>query len=183
MYKPISASIALTINENRYKNLKLCQAAKYNNADGTITLGITGYYEDMQCSNHPTFFYEISKSGDGFTRIDNATVMPSLELSEFFAGSKSIEILKTYFPDIKKTYLGSDATFEDLINEVYDFHIILPAKGNKVKVTLTICDYIPTNELSIDKEDWNEIKDNIRTIEFAYDRRLKRFISKRNKRH
>jgi hypothetical protein len=157
------------------ENIKLCQATKFNNADGTITLAITGYIADMQCNNHPSYFYEISKSGDSFIRIENTTIIPSLDLLEFLTGSKSIEVLKKYLPEIKETYLNSNATIEDVLNEIYDFHLIVPRKGAKIKVTLTLCDYIPLNEVEIHENDWNVIKDNIKIVELLYDRELKQF--------
>jgi hypothetical protein len=169
------------INIDLSKEIKLCQVAKYNNTDGSILLGISGYYGDMQCSNHPFHFYEISKSGDSFKPIEHKVLLPSLDFSMFFIDSKPIQVLEKYLPEIKKTYLDSNATMEDLLKEVYDFHVIFPRKGTKTKVTLTVCDYIPRNEVSINSDDWSIIEDSIKEIELIYDKDQKQFRSISNK--
>ena len=96
-------------------------------------IGISGYYGDMQCSYHPFYFYEISKSGDGFVAIDNTVILPSLDFSMFFLNSKPIQILEKYLPEIKNTYLDSHDKIEDLLDEIFDYHIIIPRKGTKTK--------------------------------------------------
>jgi hypothetical protein len=91
------------INDD-YEEIQLCQVAKYSNIDGAILVGISGYYGDMQCSYHPFYFYEISKSGDSFIPIENETILPSLDFSMVFTDSKPIQILEKYLPEIKNTY-------------------------------------------------------------------------------
>lgn len=169
------------LNFDFSEEVKLCQVAKYNNTDGTILLGISGYYGDEQCSYHPFYFYEISKSGDRFIPIEHKAILPSLDFSMFFVDSKPIQILEKYLPAIKKTYLDSNATIEDLLKEVYKFHIIIPRKGTKTKVTLTVCDYIPRNQVNISKDDWSIIEDSIRGIELIYDKDQKQFKTITNK--
>jgi hypothetical protein len=163
------------INIDLGREIKLCQVAKYNNLDGSILLGISGYYGDEQCNYHPFYFYEISKSGDSFIPLENKAILPSLDFSIFFRDSTPFYILEKYLPEIKKTYLESNATIEDLLNEIYDFHIVFPRKGTKTKVTLTLCDYIPLNEVNIGKDDWGIIEDYIRVIELIYDKDQKQF--------
>ncbi|MEM0992025.1 MAG: hypothetical protein AAGI49_03270 [Bacteroidota bacterium] len=155
---------------------KICQVAKFNNTDGTILIGITGYYADEQCSNYPSTFYEISKSEDLFTPLEIKTILPSLDFHLFFIDPNPIQILEKYLPEIKDKYLGSEATLEDILNEVYDYRIIIPRKGTTAKVTLTVCDYIPLNEVSINRDDWSVVEENIRVVEFAYDRDKKQFM-------
>ena len=83
--------------------------------------------------------------------------------------------------EIKDEYLGSDASIEDILNEVYDYRIIIPRKGTTAKVTLTVCDYIPVNEVGIHRDDWSVVEENIRVVEFTYDRNKKQFIPMLNK--
>ena len=141
----------------------------------SILVGISGYYRDMQCNYHSFYFYEISKLGDSYIPIENNAIVTSLDFSMFFKDSKPIHILEKYLPEIKKTYLDSNATIEDLLKEIYDFHIIIPRKGTKTKLTLTVCDYKPLNEIKIGKDDWSIIEDSIRVIELIYDKDQKQF--------
>ena len=154
---------------------KFCQIAKFNNIDSTILVGITGFHADMQCSNHPSHFFEISKSGDSITPIENKAVLPYLDYPMFFTDSMSIQLLEKYLPEVKTKYLGSNGTIEDFMREIYDFHIIIPRKGTKTKLTLTVCDYKPLNEIKIGKDDWSIIEDSIRVIELIYDKDQKQF--------
>lgn len=154
---------------------KLCQVAKFNNGDSTILVGISGYYADEQCSNHPFHFFEIAKSLDTFISLNPETILPTLDVTLFFTDAKPIQILEKYLPAIKKAYLGPNATIENLLEEVYDFHIILPKKRTTAKVTLTICDYILRNEVSIDHDDWRIIEEHIKIVEFHYDKIKKQF--------
>lgn len=169
------------VNIDSGEKIKLCQVAKYNNRDGTILLGISGYYGDEQCSNHPYHFYEISASADRFIPIEHKAVLPTLDFSMFFIDSKPIQILEKYLPEIKETYLDSTATIEDLLKEVYDLHILIPRKGTKTKITLTVCDYIPRNEVNISSDEWSIIEENIREIELIYDKDQKQFKIASNK--
>jgi hypothetical protein len=163
------------VNIDMGTEIKLCQVAKYNNRDGSVLLGISGYFGDMQCSNHPFHFYEISKSGDGFTPVEKDAILPSLDYSMFLIDSKPMQILEKYLPEIKKTYLDSTATIDDVLEEIYDFHVIFPRKGTRTKVSLTVCDYIPRNEVNIGIDDWSIIEDSIGVIEFIYDKDQKQF--------
>lgn len=169
------------INMDLGKEIQVCQVAKYNNIDGTILVGISGYYADMQCSYHPFYFYEISKSGDCFIPIEHKAILPALDFSMFFKDSRPIQILEKYLPEIKNTYLDSNATIEDLLKEVYDFHIIIPRKGTKTKVSLTVCDYIPRNEVNISQDDWSIVEGDIKVIELIYNKDQKQFKTISNK--
>ena len=154
---------------------KVCQVAKFNNFDGTFLVGITGYFADMQCSNHPSQFYEISKSGNSYVLIEKDVILPALDFAMLFTDVKPIQVLEKYLPEIKSTYLNSKATLKDVLEEVYDFHIIIPRKGTTLQITLTVCDYIPRNQVSISAEDWNIIETHIKVIELSYDKIQKRF--------
>jgi hypothetical protein len=169
-----SGYFEINIDHDR-KELMLCQVAKYDNHDGTILLAVSGYYADEQCSNRPFYFYEISESGDSFIPLKHQTILPRLDFSMFFNDSKPIEILVKYLPEIKETYLGSHATIEDLLREIYQLHIPLPRKGTNTKVTLTTCDYIPRNVVSISNTDWEIIENASTELEMVYDRDQKVF--------
>jgi len=158
-----------------YTKIKLCQVAKFNNTDGTILIAITGYYADEQCSNYPSRFYEISKSGDRFIPIELETVLPFLNFSTFFTDLKPTQILEKYLPEMRDKYLGSNAEIANAIDEVYDYHIIIPRKGTTAKVMLTVCDYIPRNQVNIDRNDWSIIEDHIKAMKYIYDKNQKQF--------
>lgn len=155
--------------------LMLCQVAKYDNHDGTILLAVSGYFADEQCSNRPFYFYEISESGDSFKLIDKKSILSTLDISMYLKDSKPIQLLEKYLPALKASYLGSQASIQDLLNEVYDIHLLLPRKGTKTNVTLTTCDYIPRNEVSISYEDWNIVENAFMELEMVYDKDQKRF--------
>jgi len=163
------------IIDNIEQNTVLCQAAKFNNTDGTIILAITGYYGDEQCSKHPSFFFEISKNGDDFKRIELSNILPNIELDEFLSESKAIKIIEEYLPKIQGNYLDTNATVKDVLNEIYDIHYILPRKGKTITATLTVCDYIPTNEVSFEENDWEFIEREFKTIDLVYNDKLKTF--------
>ena len=156
-------------------DVKVCQVAKYNNTDVTVLLAITGFFADEQCSNHPSYFYEISKSGQDFKPLEIKDVLPTLDYPLFFTDSIPIQVLKKYLPEIQRTYLDSTATLENLFGEVFDQHIIIPRRGTATKVTLTTCDYIPRNQVGFYDNDWSIIEEHFKPIELIYDRDKKRF--------
>ncbi|MEM8527530.1 MAG: hypothetical protein AAGG68_23010 [Bacteroidota bacterium] len=166
---------------------KLCQVAKFNNSDGTILVGITGYYADGICSGHPSKFYEISKLRDSFLLVEQERIFPSLDFSMFFTNAKPIQALEKYLPEIREkyfnhldTYKDSEATIKDLMEAIYDYHVIIPRKGTTAEVTLIVCDFdifdTRIDELNIDLDEWdNAIGGHIGVVEFAYNRDLKQF--------
>lgn len=162
--------------DNVEQNTILCQATKFNNSDGSITLAITGYYADEQCSNYPSYFYEISENGDSIKIIEESKILPSLNWKDFFSESKSINVLEKYLLEIQKNYLDSNATIFDVLGEIYDYHYILPRYGKTIKATLSICDYIPTNVVSINENDWKIIEKDFKTLDLIYNNTLKTFI-------
>ena len=152
------------------ENISLCQVAKFINKDGSILIAISGYYADEQCSHHPYSFSEISPSENTFRTLDAAAIFPSLAFTLFFVDSMPNKILEKYLPEIKQNYLDSNATLTDLLEEIYDVHVIPPQSGTKTKVTLTVCDYIPSNQVSFNQEDWGIIEEQIKVIEMSYNK-------------
>lgn len=165
----------ISISQFEDEKLKLIQAAKFNNEDGTITLAITGYYADEQCSNHPFHFFEISKDGKSFLELETTTILPSLSLNSLLEKSTCFKVLSKYLPEIKKNYLGPNTKMEQVINEIYDYRIFLPKQGANIAISLTTCDYIPRNQVGFMEADWEAVESSIKTIIFAYNKELKRF--------
>lgn len=160
---------------NIHHNLPLLQAAVFKNSDQTWTLGITEYHADMQCSWHKSHFYEISKNGDSIAEIEIGRILPGLNWNNFLSESLSKRVLEKYLPEIKEEYLDANATINDVLNEVYDVHYIMPRNGIHIKVGLTVCDYIPLNQVDFASQDWEIIQQDFRTLELKYDRKLKVF--------
>jgi hypothetical protein len=160
---------------NKSNYLTLFQAVIFKNFDNTWTLGITSYDSDVVCSWHDSHFYEISKDGDSITEIDIATIMPELNWNIFLSESSSIEVIEKYMTEITDNYLSPDATLEDVLNEMYDLHYIMPKQGKIVKVELTFCDYIPQNEAAFTNEDYLIVSEDFKSVELKYNRKLKVF--------
>jgi hypothetical protein len=155
--------------------IKLLQATKFNNKDKSILIIATGFYADMQCANYFTNFY--IKSKDSLIVCNQNRVMPTLKFSDFFIDSTITEIVKKYLPEIQEEYFPN-ATIENIYQELFDFHFILPRFGTDIIVELTVCDYIPTNVVEFDKNDWEVINTNHASIKFTYNKSKKKFIVK-----
>lgn len=151
------------------------QAAIFNNFDGTKTLGITVCEWDFACFNYESNFYHISTSNDSLILLKDNAVLPEVEILNFISGTEIKGILNKYLTILKGSYLSENATIEDLLNEIYEIKYILPQKGTKLKATLEVCDYIPTNEMSIEENDWKIITNDFLTLKFPYNKNIKNF--------
>jgi hypothetical protein len=161
-------------------DILLMQARLYLNKDKTYLLAVADFDSDEQCSRYKTSFYEVSKNGDTLFKLDNSKVLPELGWDDFLSKSKSKTVLEKYLPQIKQEYLGENATIEDVLNEVYDFHFRLSKKQKNITATLTTCDYIPRNLFEIPLEDWAVIVSDFKTIKLVYNSKSKFFqVSKK----
>ncbi len=158
-------------------DILLSQAKLYLNKDKTYLLAVTDFHSDEQCSRYLTSFYEVSKNGDSLVQLENEHLLPQLTWDDFLEESKSKSILEKYLPQIKQEYLGENATIEDALNEVYDFHFQIQRDKKYLLAKLTTCDYIPRNLFEILLEDWAVIVSDFKTISFNYNAKLKQFVS------
>lgn len=152
------------------------QARLYPNKDKTYLLGVTDFESDEQCSRYRTKFYEVSKRGDTLFQLDNSKVLPPVTWEDFLSESKSKSVLEKYLPQIKQEYLGENATIEDVLNEVYDFHYQFQRDKKNLLAKLTTCDYIPRNLFEIPLVDWEVVVSDFKTISFNYNAKLKQFV-------
>lgn len=157
-------------------DILLTQAKLYKNKDKSYLLCITDFDSDEQCSRYKTSFYEVSKNGDSLIKLDNTKVLPEVTWDHFLSESKSKTVLEKYLPQIKQEYLGENATIEDALNEVYDFHFQIQRDQKFLLAKLTTCDYIPRNLFEIQLADWAVIVSDFRTIKLGYNAKLKRFV-------
>ncbi len=151
------------------------QAAIFHNHDGSRTLGISITSYDFVCYHYETSFHEIPKIKDSINTLINDDILPDLSIREFIIDPNIFSVLNKYLPEIKKNYLGSKATIDELLSEIYDIVYILPRRGTSLITTLRICDYIPTNEVGIAPSDWSIIEKGFVSIELEYDKTRKRF--------
>lgn len=160
------------------------QAAIFHNQDGTRTLGISIAEYDFVCVFDKTNFYEISKSKDSIMSILNDDILPDLYIREFVTDT-IVSVLIKYLPEIQANYLGSNATIDQLLSEIYHITYIIPQTGTNLIATLGVCDYIPRNEVSIKPEDWSIIENDFVSLKLAYDKTQKKFkkTPTENKRH
>jgi hypothetical protein len=154
---------------------KLLQATKFNNSDGTIMIAATGYYADMQCYNYFSKFYQKSKTDTSLIEILTDDVMPEIKFSDFFIDSTIRQVTQKYLATIQQEYFPN-ATLENVYEEFFDIHYILPRYGTKVIAKLTVCDYIPLNAVNIDGEDWKKVEVQHDAILLTYDKKKKAFI-------
>jgi hypothetical protein len=157
-------------------DILLTQAKLYKNKDKSYLLCMTDFHSDEQCSRYITTFYELSKTGDSLVQLENENLLPQLIWDDFLAESDSKSILEKYLPQIKQEYLGENATIEDALNEVYDFHFQIQRDQKYLLAKLTTCDYIPRNLFEIPLVDWAIIVSDFRTIKLGYNTKLKRFV-------
>lgn len=151
------------------------QAAIFRNDDGTKTLGITIVEYDFVCFHSKTDFYEIAKTKDSITTISTAAILPELTIREFLTDTLVLTILHKYLPQIRKKYLEANATIDEVLSEIYHIIYLLPQRGTNMKATLKVCDYIPTNVVSITADDWLIIENNFGVMELEYDNKRKKF--------
>lgn len=151
------------------------QAAIFHNHDGSRTLGVSITSYDFVCYQYETSFHEIPKIKDSIRTLMNDDILPDLSIREFLMDSPILSVLNKYLPEIQKSYLGSNATIDELLSEVYDIVYILPQSGTSLISTLRVCDYIPTNEVGIAPDDWSTIENDFVSIELEYDKARKKF--------
>lgn len=151
------------------------QATLFRNHDGSTTLGISTASWDFQCYVFETNFYEIPKGKDSIYTIENDEILPDLDIKAFLSDSTVLAVLNHYLPAIQEQYLGSNATIDEVLSEVYDIVYLLPQKGTTLIATLKVCDYIPTNEVSIHPKDWAIIENVLVSVELEYDRTRKTY--------
>ncbi len=154
----------------------ICQATKFNNKDGSITLIITGYENDMVCHRYNTKAFLIYEDGKKFVEMGNEELNLSQDLKKFMDNKQLNEVMLKLFDQVKEGYIADEPTLDKLYGELFDFHYILPQKGTTLTVTVTLCDYIPLNEVNIPENDWNIIQNSIPTRTFAYDKKYIRFL-------
>ncbi len=157
-------------------DILLTQAKLYKNKDKSYLLCITDFDSDEQCSRYKTSFYEVSKNGDSLIKLENAKVLPEVTWDHFLSASKSKAVLEKYLPQIKQEYLGENATIEDALNEVYDFHFQIQRDQKYLLGKLTTCDYIPRNLFEIALEDWAIIVSDFKTLKLRYNSKLQCFV-------
>lgn len=151
------------------------QAAIFHNHDSSRTLGVSITEYDFVCFYNETNFYEISKSKDSINTILNDDILPELNIREFVADTNIFFVLNKYLPEIKENYLGSNATIDKVLSEVYHITYRMPQRGTSLIATLRVCDYIPTNVVSITPDDWSIIENDFGSIELEYDKTRKKF--------
>lgn len=157
------------------------QAAIFHNYDSSKTLAITTANYDFVCYYYESNFYEILKK-DSIRVLVNEEILPSFSIKEFIVDSTVFTALNKYLTEIKKNYLDSDATMDEVLNEVYDIVFFLPEKGGGLIATLSVCDYIPTNVVSIAADDWSIMENNFVSVKLKYNGMEKKFerISDKN---
>jgi hypothetical protein len=153
----------------------LCQAAKFNNTDGSVTLMITGFFGDMQCSWYETYAYLIFPDGKKYVEISTDDLNINKGLRSFIDNPELDIVLSSLLDKLKGNYLSETDGLDVIYGEMFDLHYVLPQKGTDLTITLTICDYIPTNEIEVSEEDWNIIENSIPELTFAYDKKFIRF--------
>lgn len=164
-YEAVSKS-----NENIY-----CQATKFDNKDGSITLMITGYHYDMVCVRFHTNAFLIFPDGKKYVEMGLEELNLDEKLSDFIDNPDLDVLFEELLVIMRGSYFPEDATVSDLYNELYDYHYILPQQGTTLTVTLRLCDYIPTNEVEIIGNDWDLIQNSIITVELPYDKKFIKF--------
>lgn len=150
------------------------QATIFYNADGTKTFGVTICEWDFACFNYTSNFYNISKLNDSIVFYEDKSIIPQMRISDFIVSTSIKKTLKKYLPKFI-SYIGKEAKLEDLLLELYEIKYILPQKGTAIKATLEVCDYLPTNEIQINEEDWRIISTDFLTINLYYNKKIKKF--------
>lgn len=157
------------------EDIILCQATKFDNKDGSICLMITAYHADEQCYWYTTTSYLIYENYEKYIEMGSDDLNLPLDYAKFIDNPELNELLEELISILRGSYLSQDATIKDLYNEFYDFHYILPRYGTDLKVTLTVCDYIPTNEMTIDPKDWSLIKNSTPQVSMSYNKKVIKF--------
>lgn len=157
------------------EDIILCQAAKFDNKDGSISLMITALQSDEQCSRYITSSFLIFPEGDRYIEMGLEELNLNEKFQSFFKDEILNQLLEKLLSQLQGGYLSQTATVEDLYKEFYDFHYVLPRYGTALTITMSLCDYIPTNEIEITEEDWKMIKSSIPSKSMAYDKKFIKF--------
>ncbi len=150
------------------------QATYFKCSDDHIIVAATNHKSDQQCSFYHSHFYNYDHAKDTLTEISYKDILPELPFELFFNRKKVEAVLLKYMPEIKKAYMGSETSMDDILNEIYKCHFILPHHGTSIKATLHLCDYIGTNVVSFSKKDREQIE-TVKTITLHFNTALKRF--------
>jgi hypothetical protein len=156
----------------------ILQIKIFENADSTVTIATSGLYSDEQCQFHHTSFFEYSPKTDSVKLIPDEDILPELTLDSFLRNSKAPKILSSYLREIRKNYLGKDATLDDVLREIYSQHFIISPTENIMTISLDVCDYIPTNAVKIKDKDWKIVESNFIKLNVVHDKKKKRFVLK-----
>jgi hypothetical protein len=155
----------------------LLQARSFKNTDSSITVFVAGMHSDQQCTFYHTYCFEYSQKTDSVKEIPVNTVLPQLHVNLFLKNSQAPKVILKYLKEIKKEYLGDNATLDDALNEFYDVRYIVSSKNEILTATLNVCDYI-TTVVSIKKADQKIIEIDFKKLYVRYDNRKKKFILK-----
>jgi len=161
--------------EENNPDIILRQAAVFNNDDGSKLLGVTACEYDFVCYYFYTEFFEITTNAEQLSIKKVDSILPELSIKEFIEGTKAAEAVKKLIKQIKPGYLAEGFTEADVLKEVYHIKYIIPQFGTSITATLSVCDYLPTNEVEVSNEIWGSIEKDFRTISLKYDKALKRF--------
>ncbi len=151
----------------------IVQAAVFKNADSTVTIAITGLFQDQQCSFYHSIFYEYSKKTNRTREIPAEKILPATEI-KLLLNSKTLPIISAKLKTMKGKNPRHLAT-EDVIRELYSLHCIIPRQGSMVTVTLSICDYVLVDVRFL-KNEWEMITTDFKNQTLSYDPKRKLFI-------
>ncbi|MCB9195412.1 MAG: hypothetical protein H6600_07645 [Flavobacteriales bacterium] len=158
-----------------YTNITYVQAAKFNNGDGSITLMITGYEYDMVCERYNTTAYLILPEEDNYIEMSLHDLNLDIGIENFQSNPTIKSVLEELLIELRGNYLDENASLESLYNELFDFHFILPQKGTDIITTISVCDYIPLNEIDISEENWNILLGGRISKTMQYDKKFIQF--------
>jgi hypothetical protein len=159
--------------------LTLCSVKIFSNKDHSAIIGVTGYEADMQCGFYSSLFYVYSEKNDTVFLLDNTAVLPTLGLTDFLSDSITIKILEKYLPEIKEKEMGANATIDDVLKNIYDIHYIMPVKGTTVIATLNVCDYLLSNVILFEADEWKIIETDFKQIQLIYKNDIRKFEIKK----
>lgn len=158
-----------------YNGVTYIQAAKFNNSDGSITLMITGYEYDMVCERYHTKSYLILPEKEEFVEMSLHDLNLELGLQGFQNNHDLFSTLDKLYQQFIALGNNDEVSFESFCSDIYDFHYVLPRNGTAITVTLTICDYYPSENLEVTEEEMKLIQSGIVSRSYQYDKKFIRF--------
>lgn len=158
----------------------LCEGKCFLNHDGTSVFIISGLDEDEQCYRYKHFCFMGNPDKGLIEKVQLQSLFAdSLIYSMRKKNQKKVEtVILKYLPEIKKNYLGENASIELVWNEIYDLRLSFNPEKNQLFSTYTVCDYIPTNAVSIEPEDWQIIIDAVGIDRYNYSNDTRTFKKK-----